>query len=155
MGIEIERKFLVKQVPADLNELQGAIIRQGYIIAYQDGTELRVRQKHDTYYLTIKVGDGLTREEIEIELSPDQFERLWPYTEGHRVNKTRYMLPVGDHTAELDLFEGDLLGLILVEVEFDSVEVSEHFVPPVWFGRDVTEDDRYKNKRLAVFGIPQ
>ena len=155
MGIEIERKFVVKQVPADLNKLTGAIIRQGYIIASEDGIEMRIRQKGDCYYQTIKTGTGLTRTEVEIKLSQDQFERMWPYTEGQRVNKTRYTLPVGDHTAELDLFEGDLDGLILVEVEFDSVEVSEGFVPPVWFGRDVTEDDRYKNKQLAVFGIPQ
>jgi len=99
------------------------------------------------------VGTGLTRTEIEIELAPDQFERLWPYTEGHRVNKTRYSLPVGNHMAELDLFKGDLDGLILVEVEFDSAEISEGFVPPGWFARDVTEDKRYKNEHLAVSGI--
>jgi CYTH domain-containing protein len=155
MGIEIERKFLVKQVPANLKKLTGAIIRQGYIDASEDGIELRVRQKRNKYYQTIKIGTGLTRTEIEIELSPDQFEVMWPYTEGHRVNKTRYSLVVGDHIAELDLFEGDLDGLTLVEVEFDSVEISRAFDPPDWFGFDVTEDKRYKNKHLAVYGIPE
>ena len=96
----------------------------------------------------------MSRTEIEIELSEHQFRQLWPYTDGRRVIKTRYTLPVGNYTAELDRFEGDLAGLVLVEVEFSSVDASRQFAPPDWFGADVTEDRRYKNRQLAVQGIP-
>jgi len=154
MGTEIERKFLVDRLPPDFENLAGKTIRQGYVIDAAEGIELRVRQKQNTYCQTIKMGEGLSRTEIEIELSPDQFNRLWPYTDGRRVSKTRYTFPVGTLTAELDRFEGDLEGLLLVEVEFASVTAASDFAPPSWFGRDVTEDKRYKNKHLAVHGIP-
>jgi CYTH domain-containing protein len=97
----------------------------------------------------------LSRTEIEFELTQDQFRQLWPSTEGRRVSKTRYRLPVGAYTAELDRFDGDLKGLLLVEVEFASVEESRQFRPPDWFGAEVTEDRRYQNQRLAVQGIPR
>jgi CYTH domain-containing protein len=71
------------------------------------------------------------------------------------VSKIRYTLPLGNHIAELDRFEGDLAGLVLVEVEFASVDASRQFSPPEWFGVDVTEDGRYKNKALAVYGTPR
>ena len=155
MGLEIERKFLVKRLPPGANGLSGEPIRQGYVIATKDGIELRVRQKRDRYFQTIKMGEGLSRTEIELELTQDQFRRLWPSTEGRRVSKTRYRLPVGTYTAELDRFDGDLAGLLLVEVEFPSVEASRQFSPPDWFGEDVTEDGRYKNKYLAAHGMPE
>ena len=154
MGIEIERKFLVDRLPASFASLTGAVIRQGYLIDAEGGVELRIRQKQARFFQTIKAGEGLSRTEIEIELSQDQFQQLWPYTDGRRVSKTRYTLPVGNHTAELDRFDGDLAGLVLVEVEFASVDASREFSPPDWFGADVTEDGRYKNKQLAAHGIP-
>ena len=154
MGLEIERKFLVERLPTALANLTGAMIRQGYIVVADGGVELRIRQKGSRFFQTIKAGEGLSRTEIEIELSHDQFQQLWPHTEGRRVRKTRYALPVGNLTAELDRFDGGLAGLLLVEVEFSSVDASRLFEPPDWFGADVTEDRRYKNKQLAVFGIP-
>jgi CYTH domain-containing protein len=155
MDIEIERKFLVGRLPADLDRRDGTPIRQGYLIATETGIELRIRQKQETFYQTIKMGSGLARTEIEIELTRVQFQQLWPFTAGRRIDKTRITLPVGAHTAELDRFEGDLDGLALVEVEFDSVAASAAFDPPDWFGREVTEDERYKNKHLAVHGVPE
>jgi CYTH domain-containing protein len=154
MSIEIERKFLVDRLPAGIDELTGVTIRQGYVIAAEGGLELRIRQKQARFFQTIKAGEGLSRTEIEIELSEDQFRQLWPHTDGRRVSKTRYRVAVGEHTAELDRFDGDLKGLTLVEVEFSSVEDAGRFAPPAWFGTDVTEDNRYKNKSLAVHGIP-
>jgi adenylate cyclase len=154
MGIEIERKFLIDHLPSSITGLRGAVIRQGYIIATQGGDELRIRQKQTHYFLTVKSGEGLSRTEIEIELSQDQFQQLWPHTKGRRVSKTRYTLPVGNHTAELDCFDGDLAGLVMAEVEFSSENESRHFSPPDWFGAEVTQDRRYKNNHLAVCGIP-
>ena len=77
------------------------------------------------------------------------FETLWPLTDGRRIEKTRYELPHGDATIELDEFGGQLEGLLLAEVEFDSVEASERFDPPGWLGRDVTGDPAYSNRVLA------
>jgi adenylate cyclase len=154
MSIEIERKFLVDRLPSSCDKLSGAVIRQGYVTVAEGGLELRIRQKQDRFFQTLKAGEGLSRTEIEIELSEIQFGQLWPHTEGRRVNKTRYRVAVGEHTAELDRFDGDLAGLLLVEVEFASVDDANQFTPPDWFGIDVTEDKRYKNKHLAVYGIP-
>jgi CYTH domain-containing protein len=155
MGIEIERKFLVSQLPFSLGTKRGAKIRQGYIIATDDGLELRVRQKDERFFQTVKFGEGLARTEIEIELSEKQFMQLWPNTQGRRVSKVRYPVPVTQGTAELDIFDGELDGLLLVEVEFDTVDESRQFEPPDWFGTEVTEDKRYKNKHLSVHGIPK
>jgi adenylate cyclase len=154
MGTEIERKFRVDRLPTSFENLPGSPIRQGYLIAKADGGELRIRQKEARFFQTIKIGEGLSRTEIEIELSPDQFQQLWPHTQGRRLSKNRYTLPVGDHIAELDRFEGHLAGLVLVEVEFSSIEAGRRFTPPDWFGAEVTEDRRYKNQCLAVDGIP-
>jgi CYTH domain-containing protein len=154
MSMEIERKFLVDHLPASSDDMRGERIRQGYLIVAEGGIELRIRQKQDRFYQTIKTGEGLSRTEIEIELSRGQFDQLWPHTDGRRVGKTRYQVAVGKHTAELDRFEGDLTGLLLVEVEFSSVEDAWRFAPPDWFGVEVTEDSRYKNKQLAVYGVP-
>ena len=87
-------------------------------------------------------------------MSATQFEQLWPHTDGRRVSKTRYTLLVGEDTVELDRFEGALKGLLLVEVEFASLEEARRFTPPDWFGQEVTEDKRYKNKHLSAYGIP-
>jgi CYTH domain-containing protein len=154
MSIEIERKFLVTSLPHEMEGTGGHPIRQGYVIISDDDVELRIRQKRTQYFQTIKMGKGLSRTEIEISLSPEQFDRLWPYTAGRRVSKTRFTMPVGGHTAELDRFDGDLAGLVMVEVEFPSESAARAFVPPEWFGEEVTEDRRYKNKHLAVHGIP-
>jgi CYTH domain-containing protein len=155
VGTEIERKFLVDRLPDSVADYPHTAIRQGYVIATDTGLELRIRQKGRRFFQTIKAGEGLSRTEIEISLSREQFDELWPYTNGRRVNKFRYQVPVGDHVAELDLFDGGLAGLRLVEVEFPSVEASRVFTPPDWFGAEVTEDKRYKNKWLAVNGIPE
>jgi CYTH domain-containing protein len=146
---------MVKHLPDALGSYPHAAIRQGYLIASDNGIELRIRQKADHFFQTIKMGEGLLRTEIEITLSEDQFDDLWPHTAGRRVSKIRYKVPVGTHTGELDCFEGDLAGLEMVEVEFSSVEASRQFDPPEWFGREVTEDKRYKNKWLAKNGIPK
>ena len=125
------------------------------IIVADDGLELRLRQKNDCFYQTIKQGSGLVRQEYEIELTPDQFNSLWALTADRRIQKVRYKIPVGNLICELDIFGGRLSGLQLVEVEFDSVEQSSAFMPPPWFSDEVTEDSRYKNQQLALCGLPK
>ncbi len=154
MSTEIERKFLVAERP-DLTETRKALVRQGYLTAPDDSTELRLRQKNDVHYLTLKGKGAMVRVEREAEITPEQFNTFWPETEGRRVEKERYTgeLPDG-RVFELDVFLGDLAPLSLVEVEFTSAAEAEGFRPPSWFGTDVTGDKRYKNKMMAIDGIP-
>jgi adenylate cyclase len=151
--MEIERKFLVPEQPGDLESSRSGHIEQGYL-AIGEPAEVRLRRVGDERTLTVKRGSGAVRDEQEIELPPDQFDRLWPLTEGLRVTKTRHWIPSGERTIELDVYEGPLEGLRTAEVEFPSEPDSESFEPPAWFGDEVTDDDRYKNEALARDGIP-
>jgi adenylate cyclase len=151
-GHEIERKFLVSAIPGDPGS--GIPILQGYLPLTGDDVELRVRRKGDHTVLTVKRGHGLDRGEQELAISAELFEALWPLTEGHRIEKTRYELPHGDLTIELDEFGGELEGLLVAEVEFASLEASEAFAEPDWLGREVTENPAYANRTLAERGRP-
>ena len=153
-AIEIERKYLVTGIPTDEMPQTGTFIEQGYMAVSADGTEIRLRRKGDRFFQTVKKGRGLVRTEVEIELTEEQFTVLWPMTDGERVSKHRYEVPVAGHVCELDVFGGSLAGLVLVEVEFPSIEESRRFAPPDWFAEEVTEDERYKNKHLARHGKP-
>lgn len=146
---EIERKFLVATFPD--GELHAVSLHQGYLTTPTDSAELRLRQQGTEYFMTLKSEGGLSRQEYEIQVDVAQFEMLWPATEGRRVEKTRYSgkLPDGQ-LFELDVFAGYLSPLMLVEVEFLSEDAAQAFIPPPWFGEEVTEDKRYKNKALAL-----
>ena len=141
MAKEIERKFCVRKMP-DLTACTGVEISQGYIAVGENGTEVRVRRKDKRFYQTVKIGKGVQRTEVEVELSRVQFDNLWPLTAGRRVEKVRYEMGEGTWTIELDVYCGRLKGLVVAEVEFENVDESSRFVPPPWFGRDVTDDDR-------------
>jgi CYTH domain-containing protein len=150
---EIERKWIVPTLPP-LETLTPKHISQGYVEISSEGREVRVRSTGEHFYLTEKSGGGLIREEKESHISREEFERLWAQTEGRRVEKDRYVIPHGDSTIELDVYRGSLSGLVVAEVEFSTLRASGQFEAPAWFGLEVTEDARYKNKNLAVKGIP-
>jgi CYTH domain-containing protein/CHAD domain-containing protein len=154
MASEIERKFLLEQLPAELEESPAADIEQGYL-AVTKSAEVRVRRHGEAFSLTLKRGAGEEREEIEIELDRRQFVSLWEATEGSRLTKRRYLVSLGDRlSAEVDVYFGSLAGLRVAEVEFPSREAAASFQPPAWFGREVTGDRRYANQVLATGGIP-
>ena len=88
--------------------------------------------------------------DTEFTMSRNSYERLKVKCDGNLVSKTRYRIPLADGlTAELDLFHGAHQGLRLVEVEFPSVEAADAFIPPSWFGEDVSADPHYRNSYLA------
>jgi adenylate cyclase len=153
-GVEIERKFLVRDLPDDLEWLDERALRQGYL-ALDGGTEVRVRDDAGAWRLTVKHGGGLRRVEEDIELDARRGDVLWGLTEGRRVEKRRRRMPYGSAMLEVDVFEGDLAGLVVAEVEFPGEEPARAFVPPAWFGREVTDEDAYKNRSLAVHGRPE
>ena len=150
---EIERKFLLNAVPPLVEGRPWSRIDQGYI-AIADDVEVRIRARDDEHLLTAKGGQGLVRREVTVPLSAEQFEELWPLTAGRRVRKRRWVIAHDDVELEIDVFDDDLEGLVVVEVEFASTEVGRGFTPPEWFGPEVTDDPRYRNAALAVDGVP-
>ena len=149
--IEIEKTFLVKQVPNNLFQYKSQSIKQGYISP--SPSPLRIRQKGDKFELTKKIplkpGDFSSADEINIYLTKYEFNKLWPLVE-KSLEKTRYIIPLENNlVAELDVFEKELEGLSFVEVEFTSQEQMDSFVPPDWFGKDITQEDFSANVFLA------
>src|SRR4051794_34929502 len=138
--MEVERKFLVTE-PPDLGGTESDQIEQGYLAIGSDG-EVRLRRKGEKLLLTAKRGSGISRDEAEVELDPEAFERLWPLTDGRRLHKRRYVIPQRDLEIEVDVYEGDLEGLVVAEIEFDSEDEARAFEPPEWIGEEATGDER-------------
>jgi len=153
--MEIERKFLVKQMPEGLGNYPHDEIAQGYLASA--GTTVRIRRYGDKYYLTIKkkpaaneLSDAANVNlEIEEEITEELYQRLLPHVESMTVSKTRYRIPYLSYVAELDRYHGVLEGLATVEIEFPNVEEARLKELPGWFGREVTNDRRYRNSELA------
>lgn len=160
--VETELKFIVDSPPADLDleNVPRTVLRQGYVVVNSDGAETRIRSfDNERFELTVKSAGTVQRGEQTIKLPREMFEVLWSQTAGKRVEKTRYLIPYGKNTIELDVYEGHLTGLITAEVEFsgraeDAEVKATTFEPPKWFGRDVSKDRRYKNQNLA-HGLPR
>lgn len=146
---EIERKFLIKHLPAKILRARHFRIAQGYLANERGGRHVRLRKKGKSAFLTFKVGRGTAREEREIKLSPAQFAMLWPATRGRRLHKTRYEIPWKKLTIEVDIYRGRSHGLMVAEVEFSNHASRRKFKPPRWFGREITGEKRYSNVRLA------
>lgn len=150
MSEEIERKWIVPDPP----EMEaGDDIYQSYVVV-TESKEVRIRKRQKPNgatdrTLVIKKGKGENRGEYDTSIDLHQFFDLEEASEGS-VEKTRYEIESGDHVIELDVYRGELEGLAVAEVEDP-----EGFEPPEWFGREVTEDERYKNKNLATNGLPQ
>ncbi len=158
MGMEIERKWLVSELPEELSAYPKRELEQAYL---NFSPAIRVRhdrsETEDKYELTYK-GKGLVaRREENLPLDAESYARLLSKHEGMVIRKTRYMipLPATGYTAELDVFSGDLQDLLLVEVEFPNLFEAENFQAPAWFGEDVSETGLYSNARLARLGRPQ
>lgn len=149
---EIERKFLIKTLPKNLENYTHHEIRQGYI---STNPTIRLRQWDDKFILTIKGSGLMKKQEYEIDLSKEQFDNLWQKVEGNTIEKTRYIIPLdNNHNAELDIYKGFLSGFMNVEVEFLSTADAIMFNSPDWFGQEVTQNPRFSNSSLAKFGRP-
>lgn len=147
---EIERKFLIKQLPDDLKRSRSLIIEQGYLATEPAGRQVRIRKTGRSASLAFKVRRGTHREEREIKLSPKQFAALWPGTAGRRLRKVRYEIPWKNVLIEIDIYRGRHTGLIVAEVEFPDRSSARRFKAPWWLGREVTGEKRYSNVRLAL-----
>lgn len=176
MGKEIEKKYLIREDGIEfatdaLSQIYGSVgllekdvmknglrIRQGYL-PYNTGMELaaslrleitfdvdeiRLRKKSDKYYLTLKSQGGLSRSELETEISSLLFDKFWSKTSGRALQKVRLRKPCQGHSVEIDVYTDR--DLIVAEVEVPTSKDAEELVP---LGKDVSNDDKYKNKNLA------
>jgi adenylate cyclase len=147
MGIEIERKFLVSDQTI-VDGLDGVAITQGYLVE-DPARAIRVRRAGERAFLTIKGAPvGISRPEYEYEIPLRDGEAiLATMSDGRRIEKTRYRLPDGEITWEIDVFGGANAGLVVAEVEL--ADESQVVPAPAWLGPEVTSDPRYLNLNLA------
>ena len=149
MAKEIERKFLVSgEFRQDSPESYR--IMQGYICSDPDRT-VRVRVRGDKGFLTIKgrgSEDGLSRYEWEKEIPVTAAVELMALCGSGVIDKTRYLVPFGKHTYEVDVFHGANEGLVLAEIELSDEQ--EAYEKPSWLGEEVTGDVRYYNSMLNL-----
>lgn len=160
--MEIERKFTLKTLPADLESYPCLHIEQAYLSI---NPVVRVRKENEDYYMTYKGSGMMAREEHNLWLSEEAYYHLRGKADGRILSKTRYLIPLSSPgfrpgfptppedyslTIELDVFEGDLAPLVLAEVEFGSKEAAEAFLPPDWFDEDVTYRQEYHNSYMAL-----
>lgn len=146
--IEIERKFLVNaSLLPDLSQFNSRGLRQGYFCSSERNT-IRIRLAGEEAFLTIKSKTvGLTRAEFEYAVPLEDAKKMLPLCGDNIVKKTRYLIPKGLHTWELDIFTGKFNGLILAEIELSSED--ETIELPEWISKEVSMDARYFNSNLA------
>jgi len=149
--MEIERKFTIKELPANLENQTCLIIEQAYL---NTDPVIRIRRQNDEYYLTYKGKGLLAREEYNLPLNKEAYEHLKEKVDGRLICKKRYMIPLKspinpELMIELDVFEEELAPLVLAEVEFQDEETANTFIAPEWFGEDVTFCGKYHNSYLS------
>ena len=147
--LEIERKFLVKTEAFKPEPFSQSEIKQGYLNSNPERS-VRIRIKNKTGFLTIKGksdATGTTRFEWEKKIDKEEAEALLKLCEPGVISKIRYEVKADRHIYEVDEFFDENEGLILAEIELDSVE--ENFVKPSWLGEEVTGDNRYYNSQLS------
>ncbi len=144
--MEIERKYLLSKLPENLDTYPHRHLEQGYLCT---APVVRIRKDDDRYELTYKSGGMMVREEYNLLLTRNAYEHLKTKIDGRLITKKRYMIPYDKYTIELDIFENDLEPLTLAEVEFETEEEANAFIPPEWFGKDVTFSGMYHNSALS------
>lgn len=147
MGLEIERKFLVKN--DSWRTVEGTPFRQGYLSSNLHRV-VRVRTMGERAVLTVKgLNIGAVRHEFEYEIPLDDAnDMLDNLCERPLIEKTRYKVKIAGHTWEIDEFWGENAGLVVAELELQSVD--EVFEKPDWLGEEVTDDPRYFNSNLVL-----
>ncbi len=158
--MEIERKFLLLGVPdfSGLSDVTSSHLRQAYVTRHVNGV-VRVRQDNEDYILTVKGSGTLAREEYEKTIEPGMAHLLFSMATGTVIEKTRHYVPGPEGLLhEVDVFSGDLAGLVLMEVEFPDEASAKSYVPSLFAEliiREVTEESVYSNSKLSLHGMPK
>ena len=149
MALEIERKFLVKDDAFKSLAVEIIPIEQGYMTTESDCV-VRVRTVGTHAVVTIKSknkSDSITRHEWEYAIPVADAREMMTVCTSSIIRKTRYMVPIGKHTFEVDVFHDDNDGLVLAEVELSAED--ELFETPEWLGEEVTAKECYYNVFIA------
>ncbi len=154
MGMEIERKFTIKELPEDLAGYESRLIEQAYLTTEPT---IRVRREGDRYYMTYKGTGGdntsLSHEEYNLPLTKEAYQTLSSKADGNIIRKERFLIPYDKYTIELDIFAEPFKPLIIAEVEFPSVDEANDFTPPGWFKEEVTDKKEYRNAYLSRVNV--
>lgn len=144
--MEIERKFLVLNPPADLESYPHKAIKQAYL---NTNPVLRIRQHGDKFSFTYKGSGLMSREEYNLPLNEESFHHLLPKADGTIIEKVRYEIPIEGTNLmiELDDFSSPRK-FLMAEVEFEDEKSANAFVPPAWFDKEVTMDPAYHNSNM-------
>lgn len=154
---EIERKWVLECVNGVYLPFEFSFIEQGYLF-YSDNDESRIRTIDGKHFFTVKGGTGLSREEVELEVQIPMAKFLWQHIIGSKIKKRRYNVLVGEYKIEVDFYLGHLAGLVTAECEFENEIDAADFEFPKKLARgftEVTYDEKYKNKNLALYGLPE
>lgn len=150
--MEIERKFLIDKNKANeiIKKAQNKSEIEQFYVKFGDEEE-RFRKRDSKFFHTIKrkIDNGLKREEIESEITKEEYETNLIDRIGQFVRKTRYEVVFFDLVFEIDFYKESLQGLCVCEIEFKSESQAKSFVPPSFLGREITDDIKYKNQMLA------
>ena len=152
--MEIERKFAVVKIPENLENYVKEEIEQGYLCIKPT---VRIRKSNDEYTLNYKWKQKGLKEKVAIQnieytmpLTKENYNILLNKIENYLIKKDRYKIPINDNLiVELDIFHGNLEGLVFAEVEFPNLEAAEKFNKPEWLGKDLCFDNRFDNTLLS------
>lgn len=159
--MEIERKFLIKKIPEQLDTFRYHLIEQAYL---NTAPVIRIRREDDTYYLTYKGSGLMAHEEYNLPLDEASYQHLLPKADGNVISKKRYLIPMSQNeinpeclsllngtalVIELDEFAPPFAPLWLAEIEFPSIEAADSFQMLSWFAKDVTSDKAYHNSNMS------
>lgn len=139
-------------MPDPLSGYDYHLIEQGYLCT---DPVVRIRRQDNDYILTYKGSGMMSREEYNLPLTKQAYEHLKLKTDGNFISKKRYLIPIENLTIELDLFDPPFAPLALAEVEFPDEASAVNFIPPAWFGEDVTFDGHYHNSYLSSVKLPE
>lgn len=147
MALEIERKFLVKDMSFRDMSRSSLKIRQGYLNRIPERT-VRVRIRGEKGYLTIKgINNGITRKEFEYEIPFADAQELLDLCELPVLEKERYIVDYKGFVWEVDCFYGKNEGLVTAEIELPSEDTE--FPIPAFVGQEVTGNPDYYNSNLC------
>ena len=150
----VRRNFLTAGIPRELQLGEGEKIIQGYLSPDRSRVEVRIRKKGNLCFLTVKRGMGMVREEEELEIESQAFERFWPFAESARVEKSRYTVLIHNENVEIDVYNDPLGPLIVSEIEFDPSTSTIFDNLPPWIGVEITGLACFTNRNLAYHGLP-
>lgn len=150
--MRIEATYLAKKLPKNLKKLRHETIEQGYLSNYTDA--VRIRKKGDEYSFTRKTmsspGDFSFRDYTSVSVYKEEFEKVWKLVI-KKLSKVRYYYDQNWSKIDtrIDVFEGSLKGLILIELVFNSEDDLRNFTIPEWFGPEITDDKLLTNPKVA------